>query len=170
MTEAGEYIRGAGGVLNRRVAVRGVVGFCLVLLSTMTVVLATQAIRERSRELRLRDHGVAVEVTVTGCVAIASGTGITESGFNCRGSFVLNGRTDAAVIGGTQALYPVGAVVQAVADPNDPTNLSTATAVNARHASSTAFIPAAITFLLLIVLIAGVGWRTRRSKRRPPST
>jgi hypothetical protein len=111
------YIRGAGGipVSGRRVG-RIVIGCCLVSLATLVVVLTIGAAGQNSRISRLQRHGVAVDVTVTSCFGIASGTGISATGFRCSGTFTLNGRSYTDVIGGTAAEYSIGEKVQLVSE------------------------------------------------------
>ena len=158
------YVRGARGGLERRLAIRLMAAAVIVALVALTLVLAFQAGRENSRLNRLHDDGIPVTATVSSCVAIASGTGITESGYRCRATYVMNGRTYSAVLGGTDALYSVGETVPAVVARTDPGNLSTADAVTRTHASWTAFIPAAIALLASVVLAALLAWRISRSR------
>jgi hypothetical protein len=112
----------------------------------------------------LQQHGVPVEVTVTGCVGLASGTGATEAGFNCRGTFTLAGHSYNEVIGGTTDLYPPGTTLQAVAVPGDPALLSTARAVANAHSSWEAFITPGILLAVLLLAVVVIVWRTRRSR------
>jgi hypothetical protein len=158
------YVRGAKGGLDRRHAFRFMAGVGLAALIALTVVLTVQALDENGRLNRLHRNGVAVTATVTGCVAIASGTGITESGYRCKASFTLNGRPYVAVLAGTDALYPIGATVPAVADRNEPDNLSTSDALNTDHASWTAFIPPAIALLASLGSAAWLGRRLRHGR------
>jgi hypothetical protein len=157
------YVRGARGGLDRGLAIRIMAGAVVVALVTLTLVLAFQADRENSRLNRLHHDGIPVNATVSGCVAIASGTGITESGYRCRASYVLTGRSYSAVLGGTDTLYAVGETVPAVVARTEPDNLSTADAVMHTQASWTAFIPAAIAMLTSIALTAVLAWRIRRT-------
>jgi hypothetical protein len=157
------YVRGARGGLDRGLAIRIMAGAVVVALVTLTAVLAVQAERENSRLDRLRHDGIPITATVSGCVAIASGTGITESGYRCRATYVVSGRSYSAVLGGTNTLYSVGETVPAVVARTEPDNLSTAAAVMRTQSSWTAFIPAAIALLTSIVVTALLAWRFRRS-------
>lgn len=163
--DGASYVRGARGGLDRRLAIRLMAAAVIVALVALTLVLALQAGRENSRLNRLHDTGIPVTATVSSCLAIASGTGITESGFRCRATYMLNGRTYSAVLGGTDALYSVGEAVPAVVVPTELNNLSTADAVESMHASWTAFIPAAIALLASVVTTALLAWRIRRPRR-----
>jgi hypothetical protein len=163
----GGYIRGGGGVeLGGRRVTRTIVWFCAVILGVLVVVLAVAALRENNRANRLRAHGVPVDFTVSSCLGLASGTGITESGYTCRGTFTLGGHTYQDVLRGSLDLYPAGTVVSAVADPHDPSVVATAASVAHRSASWKAFTAAGVTLVCLIVLLAGVWWHSRRRRKR----
>jgi hypothetical protein len=138
-------------------------GAVVAALVALTVVLTVQAIHENAKLDRLHRDGIAVAATVSGCVAIASGTGITESGYRCRATFTLNGRSYTEVLGGTDALFSTGETVPAVVARNDPGNLSTTSAAT-RHATWTAFIGAGVA-LLVTGLFAGFLARRRRTRR-----
>ena len=159
------YVRGARGGLDRRLAIRLMAAVVIVALVALTLVLAFQAARENAQLNRLHADGIPVTATVASCVAVASGTGITESGYRCRATYAMNGQSYSAVLGGTNALYSVGETVPAVAARTEPDNLSTADAVTRRHASWTAFIPAAIALLASVGVAALFAWRIRRSRR-----
>jgi len=155
------YIRGGGGVANARRATSVVVGFCILVLVALVGVLVLGAVQENSRLVRLRRNGVPVSATVTGCLALASGTGITASGFRCNGMFTLNGRRYNDVIGGDADFHPVGEMVQAVTDPRDPGVLFAAPAVVTPQPSWMAFVAPAIPLALMLSLVAVVVWWSR---------
>lgn len=159
-------------MVDARRAVRLIVGFAMVVLAVLVIVLGISAFDENARIGHLRHRGVPVQVTVTGCVALASGTGATESGFTCTGTFTLAGHRYRDVIGGSAALRSPGDTLQAVADPKDPAVLSTVGAVKTPHSWWTAFIAPAVALLLLVTLVAVVALRAGRfapqaSLRRP---
>ena len=164
-TDDASYIRGARAGVDGRLAVRLMTAAVGLALATLTIVLAVQAGRENSRLNRLHRDGIPVTATVSSCVAIASGTGITESGYRCQATYVVNGRSYSAVLGGTDALYSVGDTVPALADRTEPNNLATSDSVARTHASWTAFIPAAIALLAGALFAALVAWRMRRPRR-----
>jgi hypothetical protein len=139
--EAAGYIRGGAGVVDTRRLFR-------VLFDS------------------LRHRGVPVNVTVTSCLGILSGTGITVTSFQCRGSFDLAGRSYNAVIDGSSVNHAVGDVVKAIADPKHPTSVSTPSSVVGAHSSWRAFIGPAILFLVLVLVIVGGVWSSRRSSAR----
>jgi len=156
------YIRGGGGVevASSRVAAV-LVGAAVVVLVALAVVLAVEAIAQNSRIDRLRSSGVAVDVTVSSCLGMASGTGITESAYQCRGTFTIGGHSYNEVIDGSTDLHPVGATLRAVTVPGDPATLSTAAAVAAMRSSWTVFAAPAGLVVLALVILGLVLWRAR---------
>jgi hypothetical protein len=161
-----EYIRGAGGVEVgwRRIAAV-LVGASVVVLLAFAIVLTVEAAQQNSRINSLRASGVPVDVTVSSCLGMASGTGITESGYQCRGTFTVGGHRYNEVIDGSTDLHAPGDTLRAVTVPSDPAILSTATAVAAMHASWTAFVVPAALFLAALLTIALVV-RHSRARRR----
>ena len=156
--EGVDYFRGAGGVRvdGRRVA-SILVGLAALTLAVLVVILGVVGYQQNSRSDRLRQHGVPVAVTVTGCLGIASGTGITESAYRCRGSFMLDGRSYNEVIGGSSTLLSIGQRVQAKAVRDDPSIMATTESVMRSGSSWTAY---ATPLILLVLLIPTAGlWR-----------
>jgi hypothetical protein len=168
----GGYIRGGGGIVDTRRLFRVVVGsamVALVALAAVVVALTIKAVHDNSRIDALRHHGVPVDVTVTNCLGILSGTGVTVTSFQCSGSFNLNGRSYNAVIAGSNLNHSPGDVVKAVADPRHPTSIATPTSLQNAHSSWRAFIAPAVTLVVLITLIAVIlWWRRRKANARPP--
>jgi hypothetical protein len=165
----GGYIRGGGGIIDTRRAVRVLVGSCLVVLATLVVVLLIEAVNKNSRLDRLHSRGVPVNVTVTGCLGLASGTGITVTSYDCSGTFVLGGRSYTDVIVGTNVAHPIGETLKGVTDPKNPATLSTADSLAVSHSSWRAYTAPGVTLLVLVALIAIVVWRSRRNAlARPP--
>jgi hypothetical protein len=160
----GGYIRGGAGVpTDTRLVLRIVVAFCLVALAALTLALTVRAVHQDSRSHRLEHRGVAVAVTVTRCLGIASGTGITVTSFVCHGSFVLNGKRYDDVIGGTTTLHSPGDRLQGVVDPKSPSVLSTAHAVESPQSTVRPFVIAAIPAVALVLFAACAMWRFRRT-------
>lgn len=160
----GVYIRGSGAALNRRTVLRITAGGYVVIMLTLVIVLSAQVLRENSRIEALEHHGVAVPVTVTSCLALASGTGITAAGYQCKGTFTLAGRTYTDAIGGTRTSYTVGQTVAAVVDPSDHTNLYPAAALAARHPSDSGYLLPAGLLVLLGLTGAAAWWRARATR------
>jgi hypothetical protein len=163
-----DYIRGAGGVTldSHRVLVV-IVGSCLVILAAVAVALGIAAIDQNARNTSLQQNGVAVDVSVTGCIGVLSGTGVTVASFNCRGSFTLGGHTYTDTIRGSSARLATGSIVKAVADPDNPSVLSTTQSVATAHPSWRALILPAI---LLALAIAIAVWMVVHFRRKPVLT
>ncbi len=129
-----------------------VVAVCLLGLVVLVIVLYLAGMHRNDQIARLRQQGVAVELTVTGCRGLLGGSGSNAAGYECSGSFQLNGhRYNERIPGST--LYPPGAILQGVVVPGDPSLLSTVRAVASEHRSSTVFI---LPTVLLAVLITAV--------------
>jgi hypothetical protein len=163
--DGGGYIRGGGGIVDPRRLFRVAVGSAIVALAALAVlvaVLTIKAVHDNSRIDSLRHRGVPVEVTVTNCLGILSGTGITVTSFQCNGSFNLDGRSYKAVITGSNVNHSPGDKVLAVADPRHPTSIATATSLENAHSSWRAYIAPGVTLLVLLALIAIVFWRIHR--------
>jgi hypothetical protein len=167
--DGGGYIRGGGGVIDTRRLFRVVVGFTIVALVALVVVLTIEAVHKNSRIDALRHRGVPVDVTVTNCLGILSGTGITVTSFQCNGSFSLAGRSYNAVIAGSNVNHAAGDVVKAVADPQHPTSISTATSLVNAHSSWRPFITPGILFAVLVLLIVFAFWWSRRESAQHPA-
>jgi hypothetical protein len=166
---AAGYIRGGGGVMDPRRLFRVVVGSASVALAVVVVVLTIAAVHKNARIGGLQRRGVPVDVTVTSCFGILSGTGITVTTFQCKGSFDLAGRSYNAVIAGSTVNHQAGDVVKAVADPKHPTSVSLASSLVNAQSSWRAFVVPTVLFVLLVLLIAGALWWSRRnSAQRPP--
>lgn len=163
------YIRGAGGVRVDGRRVGGyILGFGVLILAVLTVVFTGIAVHHNSRATSLKQKGVPVQVTVTGCVGLASGTGITGTGFTCRGSYTLAGRHYNEQIGGTASLFTVGQQISGVTVRDEPTVLYTAGSAQTMHSTWTVYVTPAV---LLVVLVGTevlrrtvVGTASRRSR------
>jgi hypothetical protein len=167
-SEAEGYIRGGGGVIDTRRLFRIVVGSAIVVLAVLVVVLTVDAVHQNSRIDGLKRRGVPVDVTVTSCFGVLSGTGITVASFQCSGSFDLAGRSYHAVIAGSNVNHAVGDVVKAIADPKHPTSISTPSSLVNAHTSGRPFIAPGILFLVLLVLVVGALWWSRRNSAQRP--
>jgi hypothetical protein len=170
--EGTDYIRGAGGVTldNRRVVVV-VIGSCLAILAAVAVALGIAAAQQNSRNTHLKQHGIAVDVTVTSCIGVLSGTGVTVASFDCRGTFTLAGHTYTDAIRGSTQPLATGAIVNAVTDPHNPSVLSTTQSVAAAHPSWRALILPTVLLVLAIggaALLLGYVRRGRRVTAAAP--
>jgi hypothetical protein len=164
MAEPGaSYVRGAGtvDVDPRRLLAAGI-WLLAAVLAVLAVVTTVEGVRQVQRTDRLRTAGVPVRAVVTGCVGLASGTGITVVSYSCRASFDLDGRTHNAVLGGSTALHRPGDAVAAVVLPADEDVLSIRAAVARPEPRWHPFVaPAVLTVLTAGLLIAGTVRRRR---------
>jgi hypothetical protein len=161
-------LRGAGVAVDVRRVGRVVGAVCLVALVVLAVALFVAGAQKNAQITRLRQHGVAVGVTVTGCLGLLGGSGSNAAGYECRGRFTLGGHRYVEDIPGNTIRTP-GTTVRAVAVPGNPPLLSTARAVAIDRASARVFIAPAI--LIVVVVVVGAIALTRRHIRgaRPPS-
>jgi len=159
-------LRGAGVDVDPRRALGLVVGACLAAVTVIAVVLLAAGVDKNSQAVSLRDHGVPVPVTVSGCQGLLGGSGSNPAGYACKGSYTFHGHRYVQAIPGN-ALHTPGSVIQGVIVPSDPWLLSTPAAVAAEQASWRVFIAPAI---LLAVVVVAVGFLLARRLRRAPGT
>jgi hypothetical protein len=164
--DAPGYIRGGAGVVDTRWLFRILLGLAIVVVAALVAVLTIQAADKNSRTESLRHRGVPVDVTVTKCLGILSGTGITVTSFQCNGSYVLAGRSYNGLIDGSTTNHAAGDVVKAIADPKHPTSISTASSLATADSSWRTFIGSGLLFVLLVLLVAGALWWARRKSAR----
>lgn len=159
------YIRGGGPVRvdPRRLATRLAVA-AVAVLGICSIALAVAASSDQSSAATLRRHGVAVAATVTSCTGITSGIGMGAEYYQCVGSYTLDGLTQQAVIHGSRAQLPRGAVVQALVIPGRPSTLSVPGA--ATSSSIGRYAPAIVLGGLAIA--GGAGLAVRHARRRGP--
>ena len=135
------YLRGVrvADVDTGRV-VRVLVVVVLIGLIVLAGVLTVSATSQSSRLSKLRDHGVPVALTVTGCLAISSGIGMSVEYWDCRGSYTLGGHRYNELIGGSRAHLDDGQVVEAIAVPGEPALVSLSTSVSQPRSSFTPYV------------------------------
>jgi hypothetical protein len=160
------YIRAGGGVQLKPLRVAAVLVWLLVaLLAGLAIYFAVTGAQQNSQLNSLRDRGVPVTATVTGCRGISSGVGMGIEYWECRGSYTLGVGAFDAVINGSRSLLERGTQVQAIAVPGRPDLLSTASSVRAAKGSGTQY-GAAIGLGAGAVAAAGSWLWVRRLKRR----
>ncbi len=148
--------------------VRVLVAIALVGLITLAAVLTASATSQNSRLNRLRNQGVPVQMTVTGCVAISSGIGMSVKYWECRGSYTLGGHSYNEVIGGSRAHLGDGQVVEAIAVPGHPALVSTSANLPQGRSSWTTYVPPIILAVLGVAGALGLMlWSRRRRRLRP---
>lgn len=157
-------LRGAGVQVDARRVGGVIVGGCVVGLAALTIVLFLAGAQKNAQIDRLRQHGVPVDLTVSGCLGLLGGSGSNAAGYACRGTFTLDGhRYNEAIPGDT--FHPPGATLRAVSVPGDPALVSTISAVTSEHASSKVFVLPTILLIVLVTLAGALVLRRRRSAR-----
>jgi hypothetical protein len=152
------YIRGGGGVqISTGRLVRFLAGVAAVVLIALAIETAVSAANQNSRAAKLRNNGIPVEVTITGCTGISSGIAQAVQYYQCRGTYTLDGRQYNEVIGGIRASLPQGQRVPAVTVRTDPALVAIATTVK-----DGSYIPTIVLGALGVMLLLGLLLRSRR--------
>jgi MYXO-CTERM domain-containing protein len=145
-----------------------VVAVCLAALAVLVVVLFVAGANKNAQINQLRQHGVAVQVTVSGCFGLLGGSGSNGAGYACRGTFTLDGHRYNEAIPGN-VFRTTGTKVSAVAVSGNPPLLSTHHAVATQHASSSVYIVPIILLVVLLLLLGALVLRRRRGREAAPA-
>jgi hypothetical protein len=142
----------------------------LVTLAVLVVVFSLAGAHRNDQISKLRNHGVHVDMTVTGCALLIGGTGSTPAGHACRGAFTLDGHRYTEPIPGS-AQYDRGQSLRILVVPGDPALLAPAHVVAHEHSSWTVFVLPAILFVVLLLAVVGllVVRRRKGSAEKPAS-
>lgn len=160
-------LRGAGvGDLDPGRLARFAVLLLVVVLVILVVVLYAAGTRKNAQVTKLRDHGVPVVVTVTGCRGELGGSGSNGAGYVCRGSYRLDGRRYVEPIPG-DTLYQPGVTIRAVAVPGDPQLVAPAGTVADEHSSATVYVLPTVLLVVLLALCGVLLWRAWRRRVKP---
>jgi hypothetical protein len=148
------YVRGAGGVvLPTRRVLAVVLALIAAALTVVTLAVLIVDLQHTEHRRALARNGIRVDVTITGCVANASGTGITESGFTCRGRYEVGGKVYDQVMHGSSEQLPVGIETLAVTSSVRPTELYSLGSIRGDLSYRSALIvPMILAGLLLLTL------------------
>ena len=162
------YVRGAGSVV---LPTRRVLAVALALISAALAVIAlvvtTVDVQRLEHRRALARNGFSVDVTITGCLANASGTGITEAGFICRGRYHVGGKVYDQVIHGSSDRFPTGATVRAVTSIARPTELYSVGSIRGDLSYRSALVvPTVLLGLVIITLTCEFAVIRRTPKRR----
>jgi hypothetical protein len=161
-------LRGSSVQVDGQKVGRAVVAFTAVALAVLSVTFLVVGIHKNSQINELRDHGVSVNVKISGCLGIISGSGSNVSGYMCRGSLTSDGRLYNEPIGGTTAFFTRGSTIRAVTVPGDPALLFTPGSVHRQHASASVFIVPAVLFVAFVLFVVFALRLQRRSGSRTP--
>ncbi len=156
--------RGASVDVDARQVARVAVALCLTALAAVVVTLFVVGVNHNAEITGLRQQGVPVVVTVTGCHGELGGSGSNAVGSSCRGTFVLDGRRYSETIPGN-ALSAPGTTIRFVTIASDPGLLATARQVESEHASWRVFILPTVLLVVLAALVAALAVRWRRDRR-----
>jgi len=155
------HLRGAGVDVDIRRVGQVVVGLCLVGVAVLGVIMLVAGFQKNAQINSLRTNGVPVQIRVTGCLGLLGGSGSNAAGYDCRGTFTLDGRTYTENLPGNTLLTP-GTTLRGVSVPGDPALVSTPGAVAAEHPSWTVFAVPVILLVLLAVILGVLFVRRRR--------
>jgi hypothetical protein len=160
-------LRGAGVDVDARRVGRAVGCLCLIALAVLVVILFLAGAQKNAQIARLRQRGVPVEVTVTGCLGLMGGSGSNLVGYQCRGTLTLDGHRYNEAIPG-DALHRPGTLLRAVTVPGDPALLSTTGALATEHPSWRVFIVPTMLLVILVLIAGAVVLRRRRAVQASP--
>jgi len=158
-------LRGAGVSVDKGRLVWWVFLVVAVGLLVASVTLAVAGSRKNDQINQLRQHGVAVVVTATGCDGLLGGSGSNGAGYVCRGAFTLDGRQYNEELPGNTFLSP-GTKVGAIAVPSDPGLVTTPAILAGEHASNTVFV---VPVVLGVLAVGGVIVLVFLRRRREPA-
>lgn len=137
----------------------------IVVLAVIVTVSFISATNDNARIDRLKFHGVTVVVTVTNCVGNIGGSGSNGAGYTCRGEYDVKGVAYHEVIGAKTTLSTAGSTVRGVADPNRPSTIELASAVDSSTASPSAYVVPSLLALVLLAVIV-ILYRRESAKAR----
>lgn len=156
---------GGGRDINTHVVVRVVVAVVLVGLTALTVGLFIAGVHRNSQIDNLRQHGVPVQVSVTGCMGLLGGSGSNAAGYSCKVVLESGGHRYVDALPG-DSFYQPGTVLHAVTVAGDPSLITLASTVSGEHASGRVFIlPTILLVLLVLFVVFLLLWRQRRMAR-----
>ncbi len=146
-------LRGARVQVDALRAGRVIVGVCLGGLALAAGLLFWSGAHKNAQIDALRQHGVAVQDRVGGCLGQLGGSGSNAAGYTCTGTFSLDGQRYTETIPGSTLLAP-GATIRIVAVPGDPPLIATAPQVASERPSGSVFVLPTV-FLGVLVLVLG---------------
>ncbi len=133
-------------------------------LAVLAGVLFVAGAHQNDQITRLRQDGVRVRVTVTGCTGLLGGSGSNPVGFDCRGTFTLGGHRYIDAIPGN-ALHLPGATLRGVTVRDDPGLFSTVGTLATQHPSARVFILPTVLLVVLALAVGGLLLRRRHLRR-----
>ena len=155
-------LRGAGVDGNPRRAALALMIIVFVAVLAAAAILFAAGAQKNAQINDLRQHGVRVSVTVTGCHGLLGGSGSNAAGEACRGSYAFGGRRYDEALPGSVRRTP-GATVRGVVAADDPTLLTTAAILRTEHPSWWAYLTPSVLLLADLALALVVLGVQRRS-------
>lgn len=159
-------MRGASVDVDVRRAGIAVIALCVLALAATVVVLYVAGFQKNAQITRLREHGVDVEVMVSGCIGLMGGSGSNLAGYDCKGTFTLGGRRYSDSIPGTAAHAP-GSRLRAVTVAEDPALLSTPGVIATERASWHVYLLPSILLVVLVLVLTVLILRRAGSRPGP---
>jgi hypothetical protein len=141
-------------------------GLGLASLAVASVALFVAGAHENAQITALKEHGLRVEDTVSGCLGQLGGSGSNVAGYSCTGTFSIGAHRYQEPIPG-DAFYSPGTKLVIIADSEDPGLVTSVSALNSKRPSSTVFI---LPTILLLVLLGFAGTVVLKSRRRRKET
>ena len=159
-------LRGATVAVDARVVGRVVLGICVVSLAVLAAVFFVVGAHKNAQINGLKQNGVPVTDTVSGCSGLLGGSGSNTVGYRCRGTFTIDGHSYSEDIPGNVFRAP-GSKIQVIADPEVPGLMTTPSVLAGEHASSGVFILPAVLLAFLVVLVGALALRRRSTRSLP---
>lgn len=156
-------LRGAPVEVDVRRLSRVLVGVCLGALAASAVALAVAGAHRNAQITRLHQDGVRVEAKVSGCMGLLGGSGSNAAGYQCRGTFTLDGHSYNEAIPG-MTFHAPGSRLGVVAVPGDPALMAPVGAVAGEHASWRVFVLPAALSAVFGLFVGGLLLRSRRAR------
>jgi hypothetical protein len=165
--EEATYRRGAAvGDVNGGRVIKVLLAACLLGLVIVTVVLTISAARQDSRSDRLKNEGIPVVATVTGCEGVGASINVGVEYYVCRATYSLDANAYNEVLGGNRADIDPGTRVQAVAVPGSPALVATARSVDKPLSTWAPYVTPLALACVTLGLIAGyLAWSAHKRRR-----
>jgi hypothetical protein len=153
-------LRGAGVQADVRRVGRVAIGLSLVTLAAVAIVLLVAGFQKNAEITSLRANGVPVDVTVSKCLGLMGGSGSNLVGYDCSGTYTVDGHSYTEDIPGN-TMHAPGTTLRGLTVPGDPTLFSTPAAVAAEHPSWRVFLVPTVLLVTLLVLVGALVLRRR---------
>jgi hypothetical protein len=154
----------AGSVdIDARRIGRAIAVLLLAALVVVAVVLAVAGAQKNNQIDRLRQDGVPVTITVSGCQGLLGGSGSNAAGYSCRGTFTAAGHRYTEGIPGN-TLYSPGTTIRAVRVPGDPALVTPLTILAAEQASWRVYLLPAVLLAAAALLLGLLLYSRRRTR------